>query len=192
MKSPASRKKSLQLSLLPKGQRSYGGQLRNTRRGRQGARALTTTGSIHLVLRSSRARGAWSFLLSKNRMIIKSALNTHAKKNFVNIISVANVGNHLHIHLKIADRILYKRFIRAVTGIIALKIMSASKNTPRVVNSATRFWDYRPFTRIITDFKYFLNLEDYILINQFEGLGFSRAVAHIIIKQNRRVFSASG
>lgn len=36
------------------------------------------------------------------------------------------------------------------------------------------FWDARPFTRIVSAFKDYLNIRDYILLNQFEAQGLER------------------
>jgi len=40
-----------------------------------------------------------------------------------------------------------------------------------------RFWDYRPFSRVLCSFKEFLTLKNYIQINQLEGLGYTRSEA---------------
>lgn len=45
-----------------------------------------------------------------------------------------------------------------------------------------KFWDYRPFTRIVQSLKAFLNLRDYIRINQIEGAGFTKDHARLLFK----------
>lgn len=42
------------------------------------------------------------------------------------------------------------------------------------VTSAARFWDRRPFSRVVESFKEYLNLKDYIRINELEGFGYCR------------------
>jgi REP element-mobilizing transposase RayT len=88
---------------------AYGGRLRNTRAGRRGPRTLSTQRSIHLVLRTSRIIKAWSFTRSQNRHRVRSIIIKHAQRNNISIIGYANVGNHLHLHLKIASRGAYMR-----------------------------------------------------------------------------------
>jgi hypothetical protein len=97
------------------------------------------------------------------------------------LISVANVGNHLHIHLQLKQIRLYKPFIRAITGAIALTVMGASKNQKKVKKNKDRFWDYRPFTRIVSSYRQYLNTRDYIAINQLEGKGVHRISARLFI-----------
>ena len=113
---------------------SYGGSLRNTRKGREGPRPLSTRDSMHLVLRSSKAKGNWS--LRRSRKKIDAILDKFSSKYAVNIISQANVGNHLHLHLRLRRRRLYNPFIRAITAAIAMAATGASRWKPL----KTKFW----------------------------------------------------
>jgi hypothetical protein len=45
-----------------------------------------------------------------------------------------------------------------------------------------RFWDYRPFTRVLQSWKEFLNLKAYVEINRLEGMGRSRVNARWIVR----------
>ena len=47
--------------------------------------------------------------------------------------------------------------------------------------SKLKFWDYRPFTRVIRGFRANLALKDYVAINQLEGLGVGRIEAKFIL-----------
>lgn len=47
------------------------------------------------------------------------------------------------------------------------------------------FWDYRPFTRVITGFRALLSLKDYIRINQLEGFGYHRDEATYMVRHRR-------
>lgn len=190
-----------QLKLLKNTRLSYGGSLRNTRKGRMGPRPLATKQEIHLILRSSKAKDAWSFLIPKNRKIIDGILRKFALKYGVNIISLANVGNHMHLRILLASLLTYKPFIRAVTSSIATSITGSNLWRVRLVHkevqaelnltqtnsdkkeSSTKFWDYRPFTRVIIGYRNLLNLRKYIRINQLEGGGFDRETAEYIVKR---------
>ncbi|MEQ1663828.1 MAG: transposase [Bdellovibrionales bacterium] len=178
---------------------AYGGVLRNRRHGR-GARSVSTRFSMHLVLRSSLARGAWSFTQPKNEAMINRVLGKHAKSTNTEILGIGNAGNHLHLRVQFTSRKRYLRFIRAVTGEIALHIKkiaqsvaSTSRRTtaPDVSKTsenilATRsFWDRRPFSTIVSTLKYVARLIDYIHMNSIEGQGYPRAHARLIVQSWR-------
>jgi hypothetical protein len=182
------RSKSKQFSLLKSAPKAYGGELRNTRKGRAQARPLDTRNTMHLVLRSSKAQGEWGFWRVNHKAAIARIVSYFARKNGIKILSLANVGNHLHIHLKLSNRFTYSAFIRAITSSITMKITGCSKLEPLKThqlldaNAPCRFWDYRPFTRVIVGglraLKY---MKDYMFVNQLEGLGVKRGGARMIL-----------
>lgn len=184
----SARNKSLknpQLSLFPAGQKSYGGLLLNTRKGRRGGRPLSTKDSIHMVLRSSQAVGEQSFKTAKNAKKIRAILQKFSSKYGVQVLRLANVGNHLHFHIKIVSRRSYICFIRAITSAIAIAV--ANTHRWNKTKNDKKFWDYRPFTRVIIGFKNYLQTQDYIAINQLEGLGCHRAQAQILIVRSKEL-----
>ena len=166
-----------QIALLKNQNKSYGGELLKTRAGRSGPRPLDTKNTMHLVLRSSKAKGDWSFARPENNREIKRIIDRFSKKYFVQIISVANVGNHIHLHIRLLKRCTYNPFIRAITSAIRMAVTKTS----RWNKSKEKFWDYRPFTRVVIGFKALLKLKDYIRINQLEGF-YGRTHAELIIK----------
>ncbi|MEW6057280.1 MAG: hypothetical protein AB1540_11780 [Bdellovibrionota bacterium] len=220
-----------QLKLLKNQKSAYGGELMKTRKGRKGSRPLATRESMHLVLRSSKATEEWSFTRPKHAAKIKQLTSKFAAKYGVKVYSVANVGNHLHFHLKLGNRFTYRPFIRALTSAIAMAVTGTSRwtrpvkaaravavakgtsmtkaqpqATAAVAGAASnsrratatdstaqaspqkqklRFWDYRPYTRIVQSFQALLNLKDYIRINTLEGYGYKRDQARFILAWNR-------
>jgi putative transposase len=185
-----------QTDMLPKYQNAYGGELRNTRKGRSGPRALSTKDTMHLVLRSSLAQGPWSF--RRNDGKIKATVKKFTHKYGVKLISLANAGNHLHMQIQITNRHTYRAFITALTSTLALVVTGASfkcsmKDRAKDLGIAVgniqkkilRFWDYRPFTRIVRGYKALLNLKDYIEINRLEVRGYDRNQARFLIEFNR-------
>ncbi|MGE3260296.1 MAG: hypothetical protein AB7K68_00810 [Bacteriovoracia bacterium] len=156
---------------------AYGGQLRSLRVERAGPRPIATGNSMHVVLRASRAKGPLSFKQPRNAQKIQAIVKRFAAKYRVEIISLANVGNHLHFHLKLAKLHGYKPFIRAVTAAIAMAVAGKS----RWNKVKEKFWDYRPFTRLVLSKSGYLRLTDYIEINKLEGAGYSRFDAGFII-----------
>jgi putative transposase len=169
-----------QLSLLKPESKSYGGDLRKKHKNR-GPRPLATKESMHLVLRSSKATGEWSFKRKNNELKIKAILTKFSHRYWVKILSVANVGNHLHLHIQLTKRFGYKPFIRAITSAIAMAITGVS----RWKKIKAKFWDYRPFTRVIRGFHALITIKDYLAINQLEGIGVGRIEARFIIEARK-------
>ncbi|HEX4924742.1 MAG TPA: transposase [Bdellovibrionales bacterium] len=175
-----------QLKLLKDETKSYGGELLKTRAGRSRPRPLDTKQSMHLVLRSSKAAGVWSFKKKANEIKIKQIATRFTAKYGIKLISLGVVGNHLHFHIKLANRFTYKPFIRALTAAIAMAVTGASRWKPLKKSAKDRFWDYRPFTRVVQGFRAYLNLRDYIHINQLEGFGYERGEARFIVNDAKR------
>ena len=114
-----------------KGQKeAYGGVLLQTRVGRSRARPVSARHSMHLVLRSSLAQQDWSLRRSKNQRKIAEILHKFCSKFRVQVLSMANVGNHLHLHIQMSTGREFKPFIRAVTAAMAMAITGASRWAP--------------------------------------------------------------
>jgi hypothetical protein len=159
---------------------------------------------MHLVLRSTKAKGEWSFRRPRNEAHVNRIVEKFSVIYGVRVISMANVGNHLHLQIKLANRFTYKPFIRAITSAIAMAITGRSRWTKSTAESSVtkrpsngtnnssqskreKFWDYRPFTRVVESFKAWLNLKDYIRINSFEGAGYKRDDARYMLAVERRL-----
>lgn len=113
---------------------------------------------------------------------------------------MANVGNHLHLQIKLSNRFGYRPFIRAVTAAIAMAVTGRNRWTvgnhadqlegihskidgsSATAKKREKFWDYRPFTRVVKGFKAVLTLRDYLRINQLEGEGNHRNDARFMLQ----------
>ncbi|HEY8269277.1 MAG TPA: hypothetical protein VIG33_00190, partial [Pseudobdellovibrionaceae bacterium] len=79
----------------------------------------------------------------------------HAKQCRIRLYHLVNVGNHLHLVIKLDDRKLYSKFIRAITGLIARQVLKAErgpaqgKSDLNIESQKKGFWVARPFTRLI-------------------------------------------
>ncbi len=171
------RAKIPQLKLFNDEPKAYGGDLLKKRKGRRGPRPLDTKNSMHLVLRSNHARGHWSFRVGDNPRKIAKILKRFAQKYGVRILSVANAGNHLHLHIQLGHRYGYKPFIRATTAAIAMAITGMS----RWKKLDLRFWDQRPYSRVVIGRHAWAHLTKYIRVNQLEGMGYPRATAKAVM-----------
>jgi hypothetical protein len=135
---------------------------------------------MHLVLRSSRARGAWSFRQPGHAASIRGIVDRFSRKYGIRVLSMANVGNHLHFQLKLSNRHTYRPFIRGLTSAMAMAVTGWSRWNPPP--QGARFWDYRPFTRVVPGRRGFLTLRDYIQLNRPEGAGYRRTQARWMVR----------
>lgn len=162
------------------------------RRGRAGPRPLATRQTMHLVLRSSKATGSWSFRRKTHAQKISQILARFSQKYAVKLLSVANVGNHLHLHIQLGHRRLYRPFIRAITSAIAMAVTGRNRWCKSECDSPLRFWDRRPFSLIVVSFRARLQMQDYVRVNQIEGLGYDRINARLIAAQEKDFESDTG
>ena len=197
--------KQLQFSSqdLKKMKAGYGGELLKKAAARKRGRPLATKAPMHLVLRSSLAKRHWSFQNPRNARKVSELVRRFSKKYGVRVLHGANVGNHLHLMIRLSNRQAYAPFIRALTGAIAMQVTDTNKwrlhgrnrsqgrersakisgREPSDKTHKLKFWDYRPFTRVLEGGRreYFV-VSDYILINRMEGLGTPRPHAEILVK----------
>lgn len=124
---------------------------------------------MHLVLRSSKAKGQFSFG-HKNAGRVRQIVDAHCSRYGVKLIEYSNNFNHLHMLLRFPSRAVYLRFIRSITGHIALAVTKANKNEGLKTILGGKFWDFRPFTRVIRSWRGYRVALDYVTLNQLEAL----------------------
>jgi REP element-mobilizing transposase RayT len=144
----------------------FGGSLLRKAKNRT-ARPLSTKKSMHVVIRSKLAKGEMSLAAPKNRKLIDDTLKAKAKKFGVKVYKVGNGGNHLHMIIKLGNRYAYNGFIRAFTGTLALKITRSNK----FKKLKEKFWESRPYSRVIEWGRAYSIAKDYLLLNELETCG---------------------
>lgn len=135
-------------------------------------RPLSTKNAIHLVLKSKVAFGARSLLSPRNAAAVESIIRKRAGRGGVRIYHFVNVGNHLHLVVRLGKQRSFPSFIRSVTGLIARHVLGAERGRARGV----RFWQARPFTRIVSWGRDYIRLRGYMAKNEaqaFVAWGFS-------------------
>lgn len=147
--------------------RQYGGSLFGDNGNARESRPLSTEHSMHLVLRSELARGEWSMRHRRHHKKVDQIVRSQARRWGLKIYEYANVGNHLHILLKVSSRKNYSGFIRAISGLIA-RTVSQSQRGQRL---GQRFWQHKPFSRVVLWGKAFMQVKKYIKMNAQEALG---------------------
>ena len=155
----------------------YGGDHLKTRLGRSTPRPLSMGRTMHFVLKSTKATGPWSFRTKK--ALIEAILEKFAQKHGVDLLNTAVQGNHLHLNLQVSAVRGYKRFIRAVTAAIAMAVTGASRWNPLGI----RFWDRRPFSRIVLTPSDEITVQNYVELNKLEASGLSRTEARRLLSQ---------
>lgn len=124
-------------------------------------RPLESKLPIHLVLRAKKG----TLGLPKTFKQVNETVAETSKKHGVKIYKYANLGNHLHILIKISSVRRWAAFIRELTGRIAQLVKEFTLDD----NS---FWLHRPFTRIVRGWqKAFRTAKEYVELNQLEANG---------------------
>ena len=142
----------------------HGGAVRRAQRKLK--RPFDPKNTLHLILKSSRAKGEWSFSRVKNGRQIKHWVFQLARKNRVKVYRLANSGNHLHLLVKAETRQDFQSYLRALTGIISRLVTGAKKGNP-----IGRFWDALAYTRVVKWGRDFKNVTYYLIRNELEELG---------------------
>ena len=149
---------------------SHGGE--HTLGKRKTLRPIDPKQALHVVLRSSQARGEQSMLSPRHCDKVQEFTAKLAKRWGVRLYRYANVGNHIHLLIKVPSRAVWKRFLRQLAGGIALIVTGAKKGSPLARNSTGRgFWDHLAFTRIVQFGRDYENMGRYLIKNLFEAAG---------------------
>lgn len=131
-------------------------------------RPLSSKLPIHVVLRSSRAKGDLSFRHPRYFAMVQTTIRDIAHRYGIRLYETANVGNHLHLLVKLPHVRRWKPFIRELCGTLARKILGLKGRN----STKFEFWDQRPFTRIVDGWnRAYRIVKDYIVMNKLEGAG---------------------
>lgn len=164
-----------QLEIFKKPALEYGGGLERGRR--KTFRPLDTKRPVHIVMRSSRARGSWSLLSPANKKLIDSIVYKFANRFRVRVMHFENVGNHVHLLVRARRRRDFQSFMRTVPAQIATRVTGARKGkalqTPPVVGNEPKkkFWDSLAYSRVVSWGRDLLGIQHYLTKNAFEGEG---------------------
>ncbi|MGZ3722213.1 MAG: transposase [Bdellovibrionales bacterium] len=144
-------------------------------------RPLESKLPIHLVLRSKKG----VLRLPKTIRLVNQTVEDVAKKHGVTIYKYANVGNHLHMVIKIPARTRWSAFIRELTGKLAQRVQ-VLRGRQKGIES---FWLKRPFTRIVRGWqRAFKSALQYVELNQLEAEGFISRKDTKTLKDLRAIF----
>ena len=149
---------------------SHGGTSLKKRRKVQ--RPLFPNKVIHVVFKSSKARGEMSFY--NHKQFISALLKSKSRKFFIEIKDWVNMGNHLHLKVICKDTHKMGQFLKSVSSLIARHITKARKG-----HRFGKFWDGLVYTRIILTKFEELGLRGYFEANHREReYGYSEREAY--------------
>ena len=143
---------------------SHGG--RESKGSRKTSRPFAPKASLHLVLKSARAKGTWSLQHRKNASRVTSMVYVYAARFRVHVYRFANVGNHLHLHVKAKEKKDLADFLRVLAGRVAVTVTGARKHVKRV----GKFWDHLYWSRLVSGGRDFHFVDRYIFANTVESL----------------------
>jgi REP element-mobilizing transposase RayT len=150
------------------GVKEFGGSQGLKKANAREPRPISIKRPMHLVIRSTLSTGEFSFLRAKRARRIEALVRRLGKEKGVKVYRFANSGNHLHFIVLPSSREAFKSYIRAVTGIIARLTLGAERGSAQ----GKRFWDAKPYTRILEWGRDFKTTCRYVLKNTLEALGF--------------------
>lgn len=141
-------------------------------------RPMDSKKALHIVLKSSEAKNLKSFKHKNNEQKIFDIIYGAAQKSNIKLYDYANGGNHLHLLIRSHNRKDYAKFIKVITGLIARFINRVERGKP----SLKKFWDARPFSRIVHFGKDFKKVKSYFFRNTLEALGWVKYQTRQIVK----------
>ena len=113
---------------------------------------------MHIVLKSTKARGIHSFV--NHRYKIETVISTTSAENQIIIYGKAVNFNHIHLVVQLSSEENYKAWIRLLPARIT-QVMGYQEN----------LFDLRPHSTIVEWGRQFRNVLDYQLFNQMEVVG---------------------
>lgn len=144
---------------------NHGGELGKGKR--KSRRPFDPKRPLHVVMRSTRAKGEWSMLHPKNTRRVNGIVREAASKHDIQLFKFANVGNHLHFLFRARKVEALRAFMREVSGQIAFQITGSRKTHPL----KGKFWDLLPYSRVVSWGRDLKAVTSYLIGNLFEAAG---------------------
>ena len=174
-------KKVKQLKLGIKAPKLHFGGAKFSSYNPNSSRPLAVKTPIHVVMRSPMAKGHLSLLFFDKE--IRKIIKKQSEAAGVKVYDFANAGNHLHFVCSLSRVDGWKQFIRALSGLIARLVLKAERGCA----VGAKFWEGRPWTRILTWGRAYKTVKKYLAFNKTEAFGFSRKAAKIMDKMGLEI-----
>lgn len=145
---------------------AFGGELLKNSHAKV-KRPYSPKASMHIVLKAKR-----SCLKHYDRRI-ERIIENQARRLFVRLYSLKNVGNHIHLVIKVKNKDSLSDFLRAVCGLI-----------PRTLKTS-KLWLQRPYSRIVSWGKDYRSTKNYMTINNYQSMGYSKQQARFMLAMDQ-------
>lgn len=123
--------------------------------------------ALHVTMKSSQAKGKWSFLKHDNYFSVLELIESLKQRFSITIEKQSINSNHLHLLLRAKTKDDLSGFLKALSGLIVRKVTGSQKGN----SLKAKFWDQRPFSRIVSFGRDFRNVVKYIGMNMNESIG---------------------
>lgn len=136
---------------------------------------------LHLVLKCNRTHTK-SLRLPQHFAICTHVIQKYGKRFFVKIEQMTVQADHIHLIIRISQRSQSHNFLRVVAGQIAQRLQQMGlakvslKHIPdpalpkyKKQHQRTRFWKWRPYTRMVIGYKAWRGLQNYLQLNELEA-----------------------
>lgn len=144
-------------------------------------RPLHSRYPVHLTLRAIKG----GMRLPKLSERVKEIIERAAARRGVKIYRYANVGNHLHLVIRVTKLGQWAAFIREISGRIAALMREMG-----ITESGERYWLHRPFTEVVRNWKQgFKQLCAYVHLNWLQAEGFINRRETKTLKDLRLIWS---
>ncbi len=134
---------------------------------RKKTRPYSPKSSIHLVLKSKRARGKWSLRHRKNHSKVTAMIYVYAARFKVHVYRAANTGDQLQLLVKSSDRKALADYLRVLAGRIAVTVSGAQKGIKRI----GKFWDHLCWSRLVKWGREFYHVQRHVFAHELEYAG---------------------
>jgi hypothetical protein len=145
--------------------RSHGGS--ESRGKRKTRRPLTTKHSLHVVLKSQRAKGRRALIW--HARYINTRIQTAARRFGVRVYGKAIHFNHIHLQVRGTAIIGLQNFFRVVAGHVAQEILREvplnENEVKSIASTQRRFWEDLLFSRLVSWGREYKRVQDYIAKN---------------------------
>lgn len=151
----------------PLTEKEFGGT--NLKGNARTQRPISLKRPMHLVMRSSLAVRELSFLNPKRAKQIQKHVYELGEQKGVEVYCYANGGSHLQLIVRPHSRKAFNGFIRALSGLITRITLGVERGKPLNL----KFWDSKPFTRILEWGSEYERAKENVFRNSFEAPGFA-------------------
>lgn len=130
-------------------------------------RPFVASHPIHVTLRSEIAKKQYSLLSPRTRTWLEAYVPKLAKQLSIHLYSWSINSNHFHFVLSSKSRVSFLTFLKIVASRTARFVLNAEKGRPKNM----RFWQKRPYSRVLTWGREFSHVVRYVRRNVKEAMG---------------------